>query len=291
MLHSVGISSALISALCWALGSILYERLGTHLSPVGLNLSKSIVGVVLFTAALLVVSFEPMSAHTTLVLAVSGIVGIALGDTFFFLSLNDIGAHALVLLSLLGQVLTVFFAVAFLGETPSMATWAGIAAVMTGITLVLYAKVSDETNRSTPKGVVYGVLAVVCMAAGFTITKVGIEEVSALQATWVRMLCGTAGIFAWAVLAGRGPDWTAPAKDWRLGRQVLGAVLVSTIGGFWLSHVAIKNLDLSVAGILNATEPLFVLPLAVVFLGEKITLTAVIGSVLAVGGVASMLFG
>jgi drug/metabolite transporter (DMT)-like permease len=291
MWHLIGITSALISALCWALGSVLYERLGARISPIGLNLSKSIVGVALFTAVLFVVSFEPMSTRTTIVLAVSGIIGIALGDTFFFLYLNDIGAHALVLLSLLGQVLTVFFAVFLLGETPSVLTWAGIIAVIAGVTLVLYSKISRADDRSTPRGVVYGILAVLCMSVGFTVTKVGIEAVSALQATWVRMVFGTAGIFTWALLSGRGRDWSLPAKDRRLARQVFFAVLVSSFGGFWLSHLAIKHLDLSVAGTLNATEPLFVLPLAAILLGEAITPVAVLGSLLTLAGVASIFFG
>lgn len=284
-LEAIGIFAALASALCWAMGSILYERLGFSLSAVGLNIAKNIVGIALFSLILLAGVFEPMGWEAVGLLALSGVIGIALGDTFFFLSLNNIGAHALVLMCLLGQVLTVVFAVIFLGERPSPLTWVGVAAVVSGVTLVLWTKVADETHRSNLRGVVFGMLAVVCMAVGIVITKVGIEDVDPMQATFVRMVAGTLGIFLWGVIFRQAPDWTRPFRDPVLARRVITAVLVSTFGGFWLSHVAIKHLDVTVAGTLNAAEPLFVLPLAAIFLRERITIPAVLGSLAAIAGI------
>ena len=60
---------------------------------------------------------------------------------------------------------------------------------------------------------------------------------------------------------------------------------VVTFGGFWLSLLAIKNLDVATANTLIATEPVFVLPLAAVFLRQKITGRAVAGTSVAVVGI------
>jgi len=63
------------------------------------------------------------------------------------------------------------------------------------------------------------------------------------------------------------------------------SVAVITFGGFWLSLVAIKYIDVSIANTLNSTEPLFVLPLAVIFLKEKVTLSAIVGTFITVIGI------
>ena len=65
----------------------------------------------------------------------------------------------------------------------------------------------------------------------------------------------------------------------------MAAVAIVTYGGFWLSLVAMKNLDVSVANTLISVEPVFVLPLAAVFLGETITFRTVLGAFATVGGV------
>ena len=63
------------------------------------------------------------------------------------------------------------------------------------------------------------------------------------------------------------------------------SVAVVTYGGFWLSLVAIKYLNVAVASTLSATEPLFVIPLAVVFFKERISMLETIGAICATCGV------
>jgi drug/metabolite transporter (DMT)-like permease len=63
------------------------------------------------------------------------------------------------------------------------------------------------------------------------------------------------------------------------------SVCVVTFGGFWLSLVAIKHVEIAIANALGAAEPLFVIPLAVVFLKERVTLMEIAGAVLTVFGV------
>jgi len=46
-----------------------------------------------------------------------------------------------------------------------------------------------------------------------------------------------------------------------------------------------------VANTLNSTEPLFVLPLAVIFLKEKVTLLTIFGTLVATAGIAVLVGG
>jgi drug/metabolite transporter (DMT)-like permease len=285
----LGIVAALTSAASWAAGSILFTRLGETLSSAAMTLLKELVSLLLLGAALAVVGFEHVTGQTVLLLAFSGLLGIALGDTLFFQALQDLGPQALVLLLTLSQIFTVVLAVAFLGDRPAPAVWGGIALVIGGVGLVLHAKVTGEKKASGLRGIVFGLGSVACMAGSTIIAKLGLDQTSALQATFIRMAAGGAGALLFGMATRRLRRWVVPLRDPRLAGAFVAAVVVVTYGGFWLSLVAIKNLDVSVANTLISVEPLFVLPLAAVFLGEKITFRTLLGTLAAVGGVALIL--
>ena len=58
-----------------------------------------------------------------------------------------------------------------------------------------------------------------------------------------------------------------------------------TFGGFWLSLLALNHVPVATANTLNSLEPVFVLPLAAIFLKEKITLAQIVGTLAALAGV------
>jgi drug/metabolite transporter (DMT)-like permease len=135
-----------------------------------------------------------------------------------------------------------------------------------------------------------GMLSVTSMSVSIIIAKQALAEVSAMQATLIRMLSGMAGMLVFGVSTGKIKDWLEPFADIRLAVHFLIAVCVVTFGGFWLSLLAIKHIDVSIANSLGATEPLFVLPLAAIFLKEKITAPALIGAVIIVLGIVLMMY-
>jgi drug/metabolite transporter (DMT)-like permease len=69
-------------------------------------------------------------------------------------------------------------------------------------------------------------------------------------------------------------------------KSLLWVVLITVFGGFWLSLVALKHLDASIAGTLCSTSPLFILPMVVIILKEKIKPRSILGAVVAVAGIA-----
>lgn len=281
----IGISAALCSAASWAVGSILFKRLGESISSLAMTLAKGGVSVVLLALMLALVGYQGMEQQSLLLLILSGVLGITLGDTFFFEALQDLGPHTLVLLLMLGQVFTVILAVIFLGETPTPEVWVGIVMVVLGIGIVLHAKLSGGWQVSGLRGIAFGLLSVLCMSVSIIVAKQGLESVSALQATFIRMLSGTTGMFFFGMATQRLGRWMATFNDLKLAGSFLLAVCVVTFGGFWLSLVAIKYVDVSIANTLSSTEPLFILPLAAIYLKERVSLRALIGTVITVGGI------
>ncbi len=287
----IGVSAALISAAAWAIGAVLYKKFGENVSSLGMNLAKGAINLVLLAVSLLLLGSGHMDVNTFVLLGVSGLVGISLGDTFFFEALQKLGPHVLVVLSLLGQVLTVLFAIVFLGEHLTVSMWVGVLMVLGGIAFVVYTRVSATTRKNSVGGIVYGVLSVLCMSASVIIAKKGLTEVSALQATFVRMLWGTAGLLAWGLATRQIGAWVEPFKEMKLMKNFFLLVCLVSFGGFWLFHVAVKNVEVSVANTLSSTEPLFVIPLAALFLKERVTWSAVTGTMVSVTGIVLLCLG
>jgi drug/metabolite transporter (DMT)-like permease len=286
-----GIGAALISAAAWAAGAILYKKFGENVSSVGMNLAKGAINLFLLAVTVLLLGQEHVDLESFLLLGVSGLLGISLGDTFFFEALQKLGPHVLVVLSLLGQVLTVLFAIFFLGERLTTTMWVGILMVISGVAVVVYTRISDTTKKNSIGGIFYGLMAVLCMSVSVIIAKKGLASVSAVQATFIRMLWGTTGLLLWGLATGRLREWVAPFREIKLMKNFFLLVCLVSFGGFWLFHVAVKYTEVSIANTLSATEPLFVIPLAALFLNEKITWSALTGTVVSVGGIVLLCVG
>lgn len=88
-----GILSALLSACSWAFGTITFERIGKVVPFVGITFLKGVFSIVLMILLLVVTGgLYPIGWREFSFLAISGIVGITIGDSLFFKSLQDLGA-------------------------------------------------------------------------------------------------------------------------------------------------------------------------------------------------------
>lgn len=202
------------------------------------------------------------------------------------MALRNLGAHTVVVLLTLGQVLTVVLALAWLGERPSASQCLGIALVLAGVATVMWVQLHGEEQPSKFAGVAWGLVAVVCMAVSIIIAKEALKTVDSMEATFVRMVAGTVGIFLFGQATRQMGASLRFLLDMRFAAFFLLSVFVVTFGGFWLSLVAIEKIDVSIANTLNSTEPLFVLPIAAFVLKEIITVWVIVGCALAVVGIA-----
>ncbi len=288
---SIGVIAALGSALSWSMGAILFERLGQSLSSFSMTLLKGVVSVALLAVpAAMIGGIGDTDPHAVALLAASGVLGIAFADTFFFMALKSLGSQGIVLLSTVGQVFTIFLAVALLGERMSTRAYAAVGLILVGVTIGLLPRAQDA-KRSSTKGLVFGVLSMLCMSLSVIMTKRGVASVSTIHATLIRMLAGSAGMFVTGALSGRLGEWINPFKSRGLAVRFVLAVVVITFGGFWLAVVAFKFTNVAVASSLLATEPLFVLPLSALLLKAHVGWRAIAGAMVATLGAITLCTG
>ncbi|MCM2359246.1 MAG: DMT family transporter [Geobacteraceae bacterium] len=277
--------AALGSAASWSLGAVLFKGLGESLSSFAMTLVKGGVSVFLLGAlTLLTGGYANIGGEAYLYLILSGILGIALSDTFFFSALKEVSPQTITLLFTFGQVVTVLLAVLLLGETLPLQGWGGIALIITGITIGMFPGFAEK-GQSSLRGIVFGLISILLMSFSVILTKKGLAEVSTLYATFLRMLAGTLGMLLVGIATRRLGGWVTPFRDPRLMTRFTLSVCVITFGGFWLAIVAFKYTSVAVANSLISTEPIFVLPVAALLLKEKVTVHAVAGAVIATVGV------
>jgi drug/metabolite transporter (DMT)-like permease len=289
----LGISAALISAASWALGSIMFNRIGKKMNAFGMTLSKSILATVMLAVVYMIQGFEPLLPKTALILMISGFIGISIGDTLFFASLQHLGPKVQISFFMMGQVVTALLGIFILRELPFLLQWIGIAVTLIGVAVVLWRKISSgQTPQKTVySGIVLGLLSMLCFSFSLILAKQAMYTVSSITAVFVRMAAGAFGMFVYGMITRQIKSWVMPFRDGHLVFTFIFAVIIITFGGFWLSMYSIANINIVLASVLGATEPLFVLPLAFFISKEKITMMELIGAILTVIGVIIIIKG
>ena len=286
---TIGVIVALGSTASWALCGVLFKKLGERLDPVGMTTVKSLVAALFLAPLLFLVGGAQVGGRDLALLAASGVIGIAIGDCFFFAALGQLSPLLLtVLLLTCPNVFSGILGVLCLGEMPSVPVWCGIALIMAAMAFLMFPVEQGEGGKSTMKGVLLGIVAFICSSVSTVIAKpvmTGEAGVSPFAVTFYRMAAGGLVLAAFALCTGKVKVWARPFRDVRYGAGFMGVTAIVAFGGFGLSMMAFKYLDVVTAGALLSLEPLFVLPFMVLFGHHRVKVRELAGMALAVAGV------
>ncbi len=301
-----GEAAALTAALCWAIGSHLFGRIGRRgdVPAASMNLGKCLTAMALFWITGIVIngrllpSVPPAKAA---LLFASGVIGLSLGDGAYFKAILSIGVRRSLLLLSMAPVFTAVGGALFLDEPLRLRDAAGILAVVVGVIVVVHEQQSPREGapaiEAPPKlslvGLLFALGAAVGQAAGGLMSRVGMADgVSALDASLIRLPGGLVGIVALAVATGGLRNTVQTLRRPRLFAAIAGASVIGTFFGIWLSQYAISHASsTAVASTLMAMSPVFALPLGYFLNRERITLRAVMGTLSAVVGLALLTLG
>ncbi len=284
--------AALTAAFVWAISTWIYGQFSHHFSSLAMNIIKGTVASFMMGLVLPVLPGEVIipDKHLALILAVSGIVGIAIGDSAYFAALRRIGANKTLLLESLAPPLSGVFALLILGSVLSVKSWLGVLVVTLSVAFVVFqpTKVSQSNNGS---GIAYGLLASICQAAGVVISHFALVagDVNPLLGALIRLSVGTLCVIMFILFAEPTPYKTLLKHARQLTRKsmllLMSAIFVGTFLALWLQQVAVKYANPAVAQTLLATSPLFILFISA-WRGESVTPKTVIGTLTALGGIS-----
>jgi drug/metabolite transporter (DMT)-like permease len=289
-----GETLSLLAAVLWALAVVLFKKSGETVHPVALNTFKNIVAVILYVPTLWIagVGFaQPYGAGEYALLLASGAIGIAVGDTLLFKSLNTIGAGASALLSCLYSPFIIALSFVWLGERLTLLQLAGVALILSAVLETTWGRATVVDKRRRLAGVAWGVLSMAAMAVGIVMVKPLLDRAPLLWALEIRLL---GGVVALLVFLAINPARRRIISTLATPRDRRWTVSSSLIGGYvamvcWLGGM--KFTEASVAAGLNQTSTIFVILFAALILRETITKTRLVAVATAFVGVMFVIFG
>lgn len=287
-----GEAFALASALGWAWAVILLRRSGETLPPFELNLFKNVLGFVLLIPTILIVdglALPRYSLFDLMIVLTSGLLGIALADTWYLRALNLMGASRTGIVASLFSPFVILLSTVFLGERMVSWQWIGFSLVISGVLLVTWRVHRSEVDADDlRRGSLYGVGAMFMMAVGIVMVKEVLETRPFLWTVELRMVGGIAGMLVVMMFGGRWQRAKQSFTEPQPWGTVIGASFLAAYVALILWLAGYKLIDASVASALNETNGTFIVLLAWLMLGEKIGRRKLVGVSLTLTGVIVM---
>ena len=274
---------------------VLFKKSGETVHPIALNLFKNTLAVLLFLPTMWVFG-EPLIRQVPgseyLLFLASGVIGLGIGDTLFFKSLNRIGAGLSAIVASMYSPFIITLSVIWLKERLTLLQVVGALMIISAVLSTARLKHREKISRPDLLwGILWGVLATAATAVGIVMIKPALEQTSLLWAVEVRLLAGLVSLAIVALFHPLGRKMFSPIfskRGWgyTLSSSFLGAYLTMFV---WLAGM--KFTQASIASALNQTSIIFVFIFGAIFLHEPITSRRTLAIMLAVSGIFLIFFG
>ena len=228
------------------------------------------VSVMLMIAATITDGWSTLNLSDTALIAVSGLIGIFVGDVALFTAMARIGPRRTGMLFTLNAPMAAIGGAIFFEERLSASSLGGSTLILLGITLaVIYGNPSEETGvferiqGSLFVGIFWATIGALGQAGGALAAKPILDDgADTLAVAALRAVIATAAM------------WTLPNQTDKLTRSVdktpllrldqlklASSALIAMVFGMTLLLYALANGDTGIVSILSATTPVLLLPL------------------------------
>jgi len=219
----------------------------------------------------------PRGRNLALIVAMGG-VGYVGQSACYFLALHHASAGLVALLLYIYPALVAVLATLFLRERMTWARALAIASALAGTMLTIGGSIHGSIA-----GVALGVGAAVIYSVYITVGGRIMREEASLPVSAVIMI--SAAIVWGGVVLVRRPAFPSSATGWA---AVVGMALVSTVVAIAAFFAGIRRLGAGTAAALSTLEPVVTTFLAVLFLGEAVSPTQVVGGTVILASVIAL---
>jgi len=290
----VGELSAIGTAILWSLTYMQFTIAVRRIGPTHLNRLRLAIALLLLFVAHTIVTGSPIPMGAELSrwawLILSGVIGFAISDALLFRALLHLGAHRTSLVMALIPIVSALLAWGLFGErltgfqiAAALTTVAGIALVVSGRS----DRGGEKTHRRAALGLLFALGAVGAQSLRYILSVQGMRGgFPVLSTNVIQILAATVAMWGVAGVTGSWRETWAALRDRRGAVMTSGGAFTGPFLGVTLSLVALSQAQIGVASTLMALPPVLLLPISRFVFKERITMRAIVGTVLAVGGVA-----
>jgi len=290
----LGEIAALATAGCWTVTSMSFEAAGKRIGSLSVNLIRLVMAIVFLSLTCWVLNGAPYpagaSTHAWTWLAVSGVVGFALGDLCLFRAFVLVGARTGMLMMSLVPPITALIGYLLLGETLMALDWVGMGLTVGGVSWVVAERRKGQdgvAQRRPLTGILLALGGACGQAVGLVLSKYGMgDELDPVAANLIRVYAGTGTFVLIFTAIGWWPQVLSALRNGPAMLRVTNGAFFGPFLGVSLSLLAVQLTETGVASTIMSVVPVLIIPPAILIFKERVSMRAVLGAMVAVGGVA-----
>lgn len=295
MENVVGELLALGAALIFGVASTAYTFAGRKFGASFSMALSLVISLFLYVPIHQLIHGEPVpltaEPHRWLILGLSSLAGFVISALFLLRAFQYIGPRLTMLIGSTSPIFAALMAWVFLGQRLPAFAVIGIAFVVCGVVWVVSersVRQFDSEQAEYGKGLAMAVAAAVGQGAGFVLMSEGVVGgFSPMSAGLIRTIVAIALLWSYIALRGKlRQNLSLLASSPRALAWLVLASLAGPVAGTTLILISLQFTSVGISSTLTNTTPIFLIPIAHLAFGERITARAVIGTMVAIAGVA-----
>lgn len=293
----MGEGAALFTAIIWAIGIFPFTEASNRMGAFTVNNFRLLLAALLLSLMLwlgfgigISEMFSLPNKQQWFWLGLSGLIGLTIGDYFSFSSFSLLGPRLSSIFATLAPGVVLITEVFMGNEQLSTIGSAGMLITLSGILISLLKKEEKNTDKKSPKGILYAALAAVCQGLGIVCSKEAMHTATSLEpahSAWMRMVTSCTMAYLLVLFTGRIKNEISPVVENKNRglKYVLWGTLCGPVIGMTSCMYALGHIDASVAQTLFSLVPVFVVLISRIYYGHRINAQQLTGSLLATAGV------
>ncbi len=282
---------ALFTALSWTISSLTFGKISSECNTQVSNFIRVLLGTIL-------VGFVCLFSERNLffptdvtfgdfkIIALSGFIGMFLGDLFLFKAYTIIGARVTMLIMSLSPLIVFLIDFLFLDVQIRFIQLFAILITCFGIIMVILKPSKNGYDLSfSPKGLLYAFLATFGQSLGVILTKLGSSSYDSLATTQLRLGVAILCFGIMVILERKHRDVINIVTNFRYLTLFLVGTFFSVFGIAALIE-AFKTSNAAVASTISSTSPILMIPFAIFIYKEKIRKNEIIGAIISILGIS-----
>ncbi len=257
----IGIISALGAAISWTYACFIWRSHTEKYKSIEINLVKNIIAFLIFLPVFIKIH-NLNDLKSLLILLLSGVLGIGLGDSFYIKSLQLIGTRKTLSIETLSPLLAALSGEIFINENLELRSYLGIVIISISLFILLRQKTNILVNNpikitkiNTYKMYILPLMSVLCAVLGGLLSRMVFLErdLSPILTTEIRLL--GAIIFLITIKNFR-INFFVNKLDNNSQKRFLLSIFLGTNIGILLQQIVFKTLPLGIGWTLLSTSPL-----------------------------------
>jgi len=257
----IGIFAAFGATLSWTYACSIWRTQTYIYKAIEINFLKNVIAFIIFSPVILFFDYSTNYKYF-LILFLSGVIGIGLGDTFYLKSLNLIGTRKTLSIEALSPLIAAITGTLFIDDHLSIHTWLGIV-IVTGTLVKIIRKKNyllDKdsklvVNNNSLDKYIYAFLSVLCAVIAALLSRFVLLEsdLTPIFTTEIRLF---GSIIFLSSITKMKLRFFINNFDNNEKNQFLLSVLMGTNIGIFLQQIVFQSLPLGIGWTLLSTSPI-----------------------------------